>query len=135
MTLESQSNPFRSPDVSVEAVTLDRLTKLQRRALEYYLKHRGEQIGWRDAIRHFLRQWSVSTIVCGILIWLGYQSIPRLFPQDQSLPDFAALGLAALFIGMMLRDATTLQQASEMWPVLQDVLDWDKVSARLKQPA
>ena len=132
MASEPQQNPFSSPESSVEAIPLGPLTPMQRRVLEYYLKHRDQPLLWGPLLRDWLRRWFGTLAAYGLLIWIGYLMIPKLIPSDREIPHFAALGLAAFALGGILRDIAYLRQAVDIWPVLQDVMDWNKVAARLE---
>ena len=131
MTSESQQNPFRSPEVPVDAIALSPLTPMQRRVLEFYWKHREHQPSWRSMLLRWLRLWSLALLGYGVAIGVGYLLIPKVWPWDDVLPHFVAVFLIALAMGGMFRDITYLRQTTHIWPILQDVLDWDKVAARL----
>ncbi|MCE9554056.1 MAG: hypothetical protein K8T91_11865 [Planctomycetes bacterium] len=132
MKLESQQNPYSAPEVPIEAITLTPLTPMQRRVLEFYLKHREQQPSWRGMLWRWLRLWSVALLGYGMAIGGAYFLIPKVWPWDDALPHFVAIFLCALAMGGMFRDITYLRQTTHIWPVLQDILDWDKVAARLE---
>lgn len=99
--------------------------KLQRQILTLYQEYHASPPSLFRLIRRNLGRYLLMLIPAAIAILLSY-SIQR--------PSLGAFGLG-LVIGALLRDLGTFIRTIRIWPIIESVIDWDRVQALLKSEA
>jgi hypothetical protein len=107
------------------------LTAFQRRALEVYHWYRHHPPAWKFYLAAML--WRSS-----YLIYLGIVGVAILLLLVSRV---TAIGgwiylLLGIIIGNVVRALLSYRQTIDLWPVLERIIDWDKVDALLQtQPS
>jgi hypothetical protein len=93
------------------------LTRIQRRQIALYLHFRNEPISILGLFWFSRRTYSILLIAALLSALLAYW-----------LDDFYLLILVAVAYGtMLLRDVGYYWRSKRVWPVVREVLAWDKV--------
>src|SRR5687767_14049837 len=120
------SNPYQSPaaDLSPPPVPMSRV---QRKSLEFYWKHREQSLSLGRLIRQSLPRWGM---LCFIVISISAGSVAiGLFKR--ATISAMVLGMSGLLMGYLSRDVTHLRSISQLWPVLDEVFDRNAIQAKL----
>jgi Flp pilus assembly protein TadB len=93
------------------------MTRLQRRNLEIWLKFRDRPMTVRGLLWANRRTYLIMLIGFGLLCWLIYTSVGLL----------GSAFVAVAFAIAVLRDLGYFIRSARAWPVLREVIDWNKV--------
>lgn len=91
------------------------LTHLQHRYLESLLQLRESGIDWGWFARRMARRWLMLTLIA-VFAWFAV--VPK-------LPTYGLL-LTGVCFGSMLRDFAVFRTSRRTWPVVQEIIDWDR---------
>ena len=101
------------------------LTKVQRQTLEQYKAHRGKRHGVGYFVRlnlwRYLLLVGAAVVAFFLLRFLGVVG--------------AAYILLGLVAGALLRDFGLYRQFKERWPVVEGLLDWERIDNLLNGDA
>ena len=97
------------------------LTKSQRRNLELYVTYRSTPPTFWQLFRQNLPRFAFMAL----LVVLLYVFAPT------GGTEWLALIVTGLFLGVLARDIVRFWQFVRMWPVLADVLDWQRIGRLL----
>ena len=98
------------------------LTKVQRQTLEQYQANRGKRHGVGYFLRLNLGRYLLMIVAAVVAFFLL-----RFLGVDG--PAYLVLGLVA---GALLRDFGLYRQFKERWPVVESVLDWQRIDSLLE---
>ena len=101
------------------------LTRLQRRNLAVYQQYRGRRMTilglfWSNRRIYVLTVVLFGGIVAACDRWVD----PRL-----------AAFMAVAFLAVLVRDIGYFRRSVQIWPLLQEIVDWDKVAALVREGA
>jgi len=114
-------NPYEAP---ATAARPSRLARLERDALKQYLMYREQQPTLLSLITGNVMHW----------LWFSMLTGPPFLIAALLLMDECVLGIwLGLLAGFALRDVGLARLFVILWPMLNDVLDWDRVQARYDQ--
>lgn len=103
--------------------------RLHLKVLENYKKYRGREIPLLDQIRAYLPRWLVSAIILSgasaLILWMYQRHIFDAFP-------FVAF-LVGLYVGRVGRDIAHSRLSSRVWPLVRELLDWQRVDQKLEE--
>jgi hypothetical protein len=108
-------------DLELEEMTMP-LSKVQRQTLEQYRSYRGKRPGAVYFVR--LNLWRYVLLV-GVAV-VGFMVLLSL---GVSAPAYLLLGLLA---GALLRDYALFRRFKHSWPVVEGLLDWDRLNDLLE---
>lgn len=122
------NNPYQAQS----AITFsDGDIKLFRLLLTLYKKYQGRDMPLSDLIRNYLTNWMVSALILvlpfGVLLWL--------FRDENFNSTVAFSGLAfigGVYFGRVGRDIHHCRISTRLWPVVRQVLDWNRVDSTLE---
>ena len=101
------------------------LTKVQRQTLEQYRRYRGKRPGVGFFVRSNLWRYF-------LLVGAGVVAFLLLLSLGVSGPAYLLLGLV---VGALLRDYALFRRFKQSWPVVEELLDWDRLNALLDETA
>ena len=116
------TNPYQSPAAEDSPPPFP-LSRVQRKSLEFYWKHRGQPLTLGRLIWLVLPGWIMMSVVL-----LPAVGVVTLFNRDGTL--YLMFGFLA---GIVVRDLAYLQSTIHIWPVMDEVLDWNAVQAKLEK--
>jgi hypothetical protein len=102
---------------------MEKLTYYQKKSLEFYLAHKDKRVTLISMYRFNARLYAWIGVLClGVTLFYYF------------LVDLqAACIVGALFVGMLLRDIGTFRKSIRNWPLLQEIIDWDKATLIMKK--
>lgn len=114
-------NPYESPAVCTRS---PRLAYYERETLKAYLKfHEKPPTVWRWLQPH-AAQWLRFAFILTALAAVAW-----IFLEPDAVLVGAMLGIAFL-LGIAARDYSYARLVIAIWPMLDDMFDWDRVRAR-----
>ena len=121
-------NPYQSPGQEPAS----QLPERHRTILEAYLKHRDQPPTVLVYLRKVLPFWLL------VMVLMAVGAAPLvLFARDATAsPTLLYCGaslLAGVFIGACARDIGWIRRVVATWPVMREVIDWEKIERLLKQ--
>ncbi|MCH8922008.1 MAG: hypothetical protein IIA67_02530 [Planctomycetes bacterium] len=128
----SPDNPYQSPppETTIEAELAEGLTRRQRTTLQFYLKYREPPPTVMGLAAMSVGRWLALMVLTSIVFSCALGVVMLI---DASLT--VVLFLIGLMIGMCLgaaaRDAGIFRNFVHVWPVLRDVLNWQRIEERL----
>jgi hypothetical protein len=98
---------------------MKKLTSYQKKSLEFYLAHKDRQITFLSMYRFNAKLYAwIGILILGVTFFYYF------------LGGLQAAGIVfALFMGMLARDIGTFWKSIRNWPVLQEIIDWDKATS------
>ncbi len=106
------------------------MTPLQRRQLQVFREFRYQPMTVRSLVLVNWRRYLVTLTppAVGLVYFcLVYNILP---------PGYGAIGIAVvlgMLVGLLSRDLGTLRGSAANWPVVREVIDWEKVDQRLAE--
>jgi hypothetical protein len=102
---------------------MKKLTYYQRKSLEFYVAHKDKQVTL------------ISMFIFNIKIyaWIGVLSLAITLFYYFVGGLQAAFIVGALFVGVFLRDIGTFRKSIRNWPLLQEIIDWDKATMLMEE--
>jgi hypothetical protein len=98
---------------------MKKLTYYQKKSLEFYLAHKDKQVTLISMFVFNIRLYAwIGVLSLGIILFYYFLGGPQ-----------AACIVAALIVGMLLRDIGTFRKSIRNWPLLQEIIDWDKATS------
>ena len=124
----NDQNPYQPP---AGAARLPRTVRYEQSTLRAYLDYHRAPPSLAGFLARHINRWFALALVtgCVILAWsflLGSESFQRSMPL--------AIGI---LMGYIIHDCTHARLFVRMWPMLDDIFDWERVQAKydsLSQP-
>lgn len=121
-------NPYHSPAMDDSPPPCP-MSRHQRKTLEFYWKHRARRLTMGQLIWLVLTKWAMMLVLLLALglanEWLPVGGQPQL--------DWLLLLLFGFASGLFARDYAYLRSMVHLWPVLDEVFDWNAIQAKLEK--
>jgi len=118
----SNGNPYASPPPVRGRARISR--KLERQVVAYFWQCRKQPPTSFSLWMRFIPAWGIMILGVTAMILAGSVVLP---PQ---LLLLTALFGAGVTVGALLRDLSFCLRISKQWPVLEELLDWDKIDQK-----
>lgn len=122
------SNPYQSPSADLSPPPFP-LSRVQRKSLEFYWKYRGRRLTLSQLIWLVLPKWAMMPLLL-LAVSLANAWLPA---GGQPQLDWLLLLLVGFASGLFARDYAYLRSMVHLWPVLDEVFDWNAIQAKLEK--
>jgi len=122
------SNPYQSL-ASNSYPWPPRLTRGQRKTLEFALDHRSRKLRWRDVLRFVAPTWGIMSLLFLAVFAVGVlmRAIDR-----EIVSDVMHMVLGMMF-GWFAWQVIALSQLVQLWPLIDRAVDWEQVEQSLSR--
>jgi hypothetical protein len=123
---ESNINPYVSPSSGIISVNRS-LSRLERRQLESWWRHRDLPYTYLELLLLHVRSWITVAAILLVMVVACWWFLK----WNAQFLVLSALLLTPLMLGVIARDVGLIRQFIRLWPIMSNVLDWDRIAARL----